>query len=63
MSDDIKVALIVSVPPTILALSTLIVGVRNSRKLDIVHKQTNSNLSKAVRKITKLEKVISDDKM
>jgi hypothetical protein len=42
MSEAIIIALIVAIPGTLTALAGVVVSLRNSRKLDEVHKTTNS---------------------
>jgi len=46
MSDAVLVALIASVAPSLVAAAGVIVSIRNSRKIDEVHKTVNSGLSK-----------------
>ena len=41
MTDAVQTALIVSIPPTLLALATLISSLKNSSKLTEVHQATN----------------------
>lgn len=48
MSDTVLVAIIASVPPTIVALVGLVVTILNSRKIEVVHKATNSMADKLV---------------
>lgn len=45
MSDAVAIALIAAFPPTLVALAALIVGVRNSRKVDSVHLLINSRMT------------------
>lgn len=52
-------------PLTITAIATFIVSIKNTKKLDVVHKLTNSNLQSvkkalvvANKKIDSLEKII-----
>jgi hypothetical protein len=45
VSDDLWKAVLLAVPSTLLALATLIVGIRNSRQLKTVHETTNSKMS------------------
>ncbi len=42
MSDPVIVSLIASIPPTLAAVAALIVSMRNGRKVEEVHKATNS---------------------
>ena len=42
MSDPIILALIAGIPPTLASLSALIISLRNGKKVDEVHKATNS---------------------
>jgi len=42
VSDAVLVALVTSIPPTAVALVSLIVGIRATRKIEKVHKSTNS---------------------
>lgn len=42
MSDLVIVALITAVPPTIASVAALIVSIMNGRKVEAVHKATNS---------------------
>lgn len=42
MSDPVLVALIAGIPPALIALATLVVSLRNSQKVEEVHKATNS---------------------
>jgi hypothetical protein len=58
MDKDIQIAFIVSIAPTLMAFVTLIVGLRNSKKLTQVHKDTNSNLKQANKKIEELQKLL-----
>jgi hypothetical protein len=58
MSDDLKIALITTAPLTITAVATLIVSLRNSNKLNVVHKLTNSNLNSVKRALVKANKKI-----
>jgi hypothetical protein len=58
MSDDLKIALITTAPLTITAVATLIVSLRNTQKLDVVHKLTNSNLNSVKRALVKANKKI-----
>jgi hypothetical protein len=44
MSDAVIIALIVAVPTTLTALASLIVSLRNGRKLEQVHVATNSKM-------------------
>ena len=46
MSDAAQLAVISSIAPTIMALAAFVVGVRNSRKADVIHTLVNSNLTK-----------------
>lgn len=72
MSEEMKIALIVSVAPTLAALGALIIGLRNTKKSDTIikkadeiHTLTNSNLTNvkeslaiANDRIESLEKII-----
>jgi len=58
MSDELKIALITTAPLTITAVATLIVSLRNTQKLDVVHKLTNSNLNSVKRALVKANKKI-----
>jgi len=58
MSDELKIALITTAPLTITAIATLIVSLRNSNKLNVVHKLTNSNLQSVKRQLIKANKKI-----
>ena len=65
MTDNVQLGLIISLPPTIAAISALIVGVHNSfksdkveAKLDVVHELTNSNLSKVTNALAVAQKEI-----
>jgi len=51
---DVWIAAIAALPPTVLALASLIVGIRNSRKVEEVHRATNSLTDRLVAS-TKLE--------
>lgn len=42
LSDTALLAIVAAVPPTLLALATLVVSLRNSKKVEEVHKATNS---------------------
>lgn len=42
MSEPVLIAFMASVPPTLLALATLVVSIKSSRKVEAVHKATNS---------------------
>jgi uncharacterized membrane protein len=44
MSDAVIIALIVAVPTTLTALASLIVSMRNGRKIEQVHIATNSKM-------------------
>lgn len=55
MSDTVRIALIVSIAPTIAAFAALVVGIHNSFKANVIieksveiHAQTNSNLDRVV---------------
>jgi len=54
MSEQVVVAFLASLPPTLLALATLVIGIRNTRKVEEVHKATNSLTDRLVAS-TKLE--------
>ncbi len=45
MTDPVKIALIVAIAPTLIALGGVINSVRNGRKLDNIHIDLNSRLS------------------
>jgi hypothetical protein len=45
MTEPVQIALTVATAPTILAIGTLIVGIRNSNKADEIHILVNSNLT------------------
>jgi hypothetical protein len=45
LSDPVKIALIVAIAPTLIALGGVINSVRNSRKLDNIHIDLNSRLT------------------
>lgn len=59
MTEAEIVALIVAIPPTLLALGTLIVGIRNSRKADIITKDVNSGAKAARDEITQLRSEVA----
>jgi hypothetical protein len=42
MSEPLILALVTSVPPTLAALATLVVALRGEKKIEKVHKATNS---------------------
>jgi len=42
MTDAVLVALVTSIPPTTVALVSLVVGIRATRKIENVHRATNS---------------------
>ena len=42
MSDPVLLAIIASVPPTLASIAALVVSLRNGRKVEEVHKATNS---------------------
>jgi hypothetical protein len=46
VSDIVKVALIVSLAPTLTAVAALIVAIRTQSKVEVVHGLINSRLSK-----------------
>jgi hypothetical protein len=46
MSDAVIIALIVAIPTTVTALASLIVSLRNGRKIEQVHVATNSKMDK-----------------
>jgi len=46
MSDIVKVALIVSLAPTLTAIAALVVAIRTQSKVETVHELINSRLSK-----------------
>ncbi len=48
MSDGVVIAIVASVAPTLAALATLVVGIRNSRKIEHVHRTVNSRLDQLV---------------
>lgn len=72
MNENIILAIIVTVPPTLMALASLLVSLKNIKKSDVIieksdviHELTNSNLTSvkealetANTKIDKLEKII-----
>ena len=58
MDKDVQTALIVSIAPTIAAIATLIVGILNTKKLNVVHKLTNSNLNRVTSKLSRAEEKI-----
>lgn len=45
MSDDVKIALIVAIPPTLLALASFMVAVANLLATQSTHKAVNSRLT------------------
>jgi hypothetical protein len=63
MNEAVVVALIVSIAPTLVAVGSIIVSIRNSRqqneKLVEIHRLTNDSFSKAMAKINQLEEIIS----
>lgn len=73
MNENIILALIATVPPTLMALAALVVSLKNSRKSDVIieksdviHELTNSNLTSVKEalitanvKIDKLENILS----
>jgi hypothetical protein len=65
MTDTVQVAITVAVAPTILAVGTLVVGIRNSYKSDAIHVLVNSNLTTvktdlqlALDRVRKLEEML-----
>lgn len=42
MSDAVLVALIAAVPPTVVSVVAVVVAMINTRKIEIIHKATNS---------------------
>jgi hypothetical protein len=46
MSEAVIIALIVAIPTTLTALASLIVSLRNGRKIEQVHLATNSKMDK-----------------
>jgi hypothetical protein len=71
VTEPVTIALIVAIPPTLVAVVTLIVGIYNAKEIkhksDEIHILVNSNLTKvksdlalALERVAKLEKLISD---
>jgi hypothetical protein len=58
MSEDVKVALIAVMPLTITAVANLVISIKNSKKLNIVHELTNSNLTKVKKALSTANKKI-----
>lgn len=66
LNENIIVAIIASAAPTLAVLGTTYVSLKTMKeqnkkqdtKLDEIHEVTNSNFSKALEKIDRLEKVI-----
>ena len=65
MSDSIIIALIVAIPPMLVATFGLIIGLKNIKKADEIHILVNSNLSKvkadleiALEKVDRLENIV-----
>ena len=69
MTEAVQVALVVATPPTVVAISALILGLRadararkadviSGRKLDHITVLTNSTLSAANKRIEELEEVV-----
>lgn len=54
MSDTIIVALIASIPPTLVALASVFVSLYNGRKIREVHQTINSGLSRQLDTAQKL---------
>jgi ABC-type uncharacterized transport system ATPase subunit len=54
VTDAIALALIVAVPPTLVALSGLIVSIRNGKKADVIKEHVNSTATKQQEKIDNL---------
>ena len=54
MSDPVLIALLASIPPTVVALVSLVVGIRTTRKVEQVHKATNSLTDRLV-EVTRTE--------
>lgn len=54
MSDTVIVALLVALAPTILAISTLVVSIRNGKKSDVIKEHVNSTATKQQEKIDRL---------
>ncbi len=44
MTDAVAVALVVAVPPTLLAVATLVASIKNGQKADAIHVLMNSRL-------------------
>lgn len=42
ISDAVVIAVITGLPPTIAAVASLVVSIRNGKKVDEIHKTTNS---------------------
>lgn len=66
MEPELKVALIISIAPTIASIATLVVGLQNKKSVKQVHDLANSNLkrvtvslAKANNKIEKLQELIT----
>lgn len=59
MSDAVVIALIASGPPTLVGVALLVTALKQSKKIDAVHKDTNGNFQAAVDKIERLEKRIA----
>jgi len=60
MTDNVVLALIATVPPTLAAVGGLIVVLKNATKVNEIHTLVNGNLAAAIKKIHELELQINE---
>lgn len=58
MNAEVQTALIVAIPPTLVAIGGVILALKSQKKLDHITVLTNSTLTTANEKIDSLEKSI-----
>lgn len=58
VSDSVVLAMITAIPPTLLALATLIVSINNSRKADVIAGHVNGSAAAAAADAANLRKQI-----
>ncbi len=54
MSEAITIAVIITIPPTLVAIASLIVGILNSKKTSDVKHELNSRLTELVEAVKKV---------
>jgi hypothetical protein len=58
MSEPIIVAILAAIPPTLVAMASLIVASKGLAKSEVIHQQTNSRLTEMQDNVARLERLL-----